>query len=61
MTPIDECDTKENCASARSKLGSSYKTGRQLQEITEIELSRSKIVVLSLDGKPQRIPLVTNH
>ncbi|BCL72876.1 hypothetical protein MADA3029_650026 [Vibrio nigripulchritudo MADA3029] len=61
MTPQDDLEPENSSHSKREKLSSSYKTGRQLQELTEIELSRSKIIVLSLDGKPQRIPLVTNH
>ncbi len=61
MSLIKECGAKDFDKLSQCKLGASYKKGRRLQEVTDVELSRSKIVFLSLDGKPQRISLVINH
>jgi hypothetical protein len=44
-----------------SKLVSAYKKERTQQEITEVELNRSKIVMIDENGDFKSVPILAEH
>jgi len=44
-----------------SKLVSAYKKERTQQEITEVELNRSKIVMIDENGEFKSVPILAEH
>ncbi|WP_162064545.1 hypothetical protein [Vibrio taketomensis] len=47
--------------SSCQKLLKAYKFERSLQEITEVELNRAKIVMIDEHGNMKRIPILAEH
>lgn len=47
--------------SKRAKLGQAYIRERQKQELTDIELHRSKVIVMDENGRILRMSLTTEH
>ncbi|MDA0148385.1 hypothetical protein [Vibrio sp. LaRot3] len=43
------------------KLGDAYKFERTQQEITEVELNRTKIVMIDENGNMKRVPILSEH
>lgn len=43
------------------KVANAYRSERTRQEITEVELNRSKIVMMDNNGNIKRIPLIGEH
>lgn len=48
-------------APKRAKLGQAYLRERQKQELTDIELQRSKVVVMDEHGRILRMSLTSEH
>ncbi|NOH81058.1 hypothetical protein F0231_15035 [Vibrio sp. RE86] len=52
----------ENSADGKaSKLVKAYMQERTLQEVTEVELNRSKIMVMDESGKMKLVPIIKEH
>ncbi|MGD8110324.1 hypothetical protein ACQEXU_02330 [Vibrio sp. TRT 21S02] len=43
------------------KLRDAYRTERTIQEVTEVELNRAKIVMIDEDGNIKRVPILAEH
>ncbi|MEF1291872.1 hypothetical protein [Vibrio sp. M260118] len=46
---------------ANERLTSAYRSERARQEITEVELNRSKIVMIDENGNIKRVPILGEH
>lgn len=47
--------------SPAQKLIDAYRSERTRQEITEVELNRTKIVMIDEDGNMKKVPLLAEH
>ncbi len=43
------------------KLRDAYRQERTIQEVTEIELNRAKIIMIDEDGNIKRVPIIAEH
>lgn len=61
----NEANTKQsdvNTANERqSRMQESYLKARKQQELLEVELNRAKIVMVDVNGKMIRVPLLAEH
>ncbi|SDG98933.1 hypothetical protein SAMN04488136_1063 [Vibrio xiamenensis] len=44
-----------------AKLRKAYQSERKMLEIIEVELNRSRIYMLDIDGNIKRVPLISEH
>ncbi|MEF1187359.1 hypothetical protein [Vibrio sinaloensis] len=64
MLTSDIIVTKEEkmvTPSSAQKLIEAYRSERTRQEITEVELNRTKIVMIDEDGNMKKVPLLAEH
>lgn len=54
-------ETIEPSPGRASRLVKAYKHERARQEVTEIELNRSKIVMIDENGKIRKVPILAEH
>lgn len=57
---IPKCESEDPTPRA-SKLISAYKKERTRQEVTEVELNRSKIVMIDENGNVKKVPILAEH
>ena len=57
---IPKCESEEHTPRA-SKLVNAYKKERTRQEVTEVELNRSKIVMIDENGNIKKVPILAEH
>lgn len=53
--------TTEQSPQRASRLLKAYKHERTRQEVTEVELNRSKIVMIDENGNMKRVPILAEH
>ncbi|MCG9580822.1 hypothetical protein L1D13_20360 [Vibrio tubiashii] len=57
---IPKCESEEQTPRA-SNLVNAYKKERTRQEVTEVELNRSKIVMIDENGNIKKVPILAEH
>lgn len=57
----DDIATAVEASPKTEKVANAYRSERTRQEITEVELNRSKIVMMDNNGNIKRIPLIGEH
>ncbi|MDC5704815.1 hypothetical protein OPW41_02935 [Vibrio europaeus] len=57
---IPKCESEKQTPRA-SKLVNAYKKERTRQEVTEVELNRSKIVMIDENGNIKKVPILAEH
>lgn len=54
-------ETVDSLAGRASRIVKAYKHERTRQEVTEIELNRSKIVIIDENGNVRKVPILAEH
>lgn len=58
---VDSQDSEQVTSSLAEKLKTAYINARNQLEITEVELNRSKIMMIDEDGNLRKIPILSEH
>ncbi len=58
---VDSQDSEQITSSLAEKLKNAYIEARNQLEITEVELNRSKIMMIDEDGNMRKVPILSEH
>ncbi|WP_417877906.1 hypothetical protein [Vibrio sp.] len=58
---VDSQDSEQVTSSLAEKLKTAYINARNQLEITEVELNRSKIMMIDEDGNLRKVPILSEH
>lgn len=58
---VDSQDSEQITSSLAEKLKAAYVEARNQLEITEVELNRSKIMMIDEDGNMRKVPILSEH
>ncbi|CAE6930966.1 hypothetical protein ACOMICROBIO_EPCKBFOG_03161 [Vibrio sp. B1FLJ16] len=58
---VDSQDSEQITISLAEKLKTAYIEARNQLEITEVELNRSKIMMIDEDGNMRKVPILSEH
>ncbi len=58
---VDSQDSEQITSSLAEKLKTAYIEARNQLEITEVELNRSKIMMIDEDGNMRKVPILSEH
>ena len=58
---VDSQDSEQVTSSLAEKLKTAYINARDQLEITEVELNRSKIMMIDEDGNLRKVPILSEH
>ncbi|MBR9786561.1 MAG: hypothetical protein GYB40_01345 [Vibrionaceae bacterium] len=58
---VDSQDSEQVTSSLAEKLKTAYINARNQFEITEVELNRSKIMMIDEDGNMRKVPILSEH
>jgi FMN-dependent NADH-azoreductase len=58
---VDSQDSEQVTSSLTEKLKTAYIEARSQLEIIEVELNRSKIVMIDEDGNMRTVPILSEH
>lgn len=58
---VDSQDSEQVTSSLAEKLKTAYVNARNQLEITEVELNRSKIMMIDENGNMRKVPILSEH
>ncbi|NVC92261.1 hypothetical protein FC650_01100 [Vibrio natriegens] len=58
---VDSQDSEQVTSSLAEKLKTAYINARNQLELTEVELNRSKIMMIDEDGNLRKVPILSEH
>ncbi|MEI8598501.1 hypothetical protein P4S64_15615 [Vibrio sp. M60_M31a] len=58
---VDSQDSEQVTSSLAEKLKTAYINARDQLELTEVELNRSKIMMIDEDGNLRKVPILSEH
>ncbi|MBR9875313.1 MAG: hypothetical protein GYB23_13695 [Vibrionaceae bacterium] len=58
---VDSQDSEQVTSSLAEKLKTAYINARNQLEMTEVELNRSKIMMIDEDGNLRKVPILSEH
>ncbi len=58
---VDSQDSEKITSALVKKLKAAYIEARNQLELTEVELNRSKIMMIDEDGNLKRVPILSEH
>ncbi len=58
---VDTQDSEQITSSLAKKLKTAYIEARNQLELTEVELNRSKIMMIDEDGNLKKVPILSEH